>query len=211
MPRPTEALLDRRRIGRAALALVDKKGDFTIPELAKRLHVQPSSLYHHVDGRADIVELVRLEVLNKLDHTLLRSHSWDQGLAAWARSYRSVFAEHPAAIRMLATAPVRSPELIDAYEGATTALLEAGFPREQALAMFVALESFLLGSALDLSMPEVMIEGVDPERHAVLTGCIAALPAGISRPEQAFEVGLLALLEGFRASLGTEHARGAPR
>ena len=39
----------------AALELVDKDGRFTVPELAHKLGVSVSSLYHHVAGRADIV------------------------------------------------------------------------------------------------------------------------------------------------------------
>jgi len=200
MPRPSEALLDRQSIARAALAIVDRKGDFTIPELAAGLKVRPSSLYHHVDGKAEIVELVRAELVAGLDHTPLEAEPWDEGLARWARTYRDVFARHPKAIRMLATAPVRMPEVVDAYEYAVRALLRAGFPEGEVLALIVGLENFLLGSALDLVMPEGMIE-VDPERHAALSRCVAALPTDVPRAEQAVEVGLAAILVGYRARL----------
>ncbi|MDQ4113644.1 MAG: TetR/AcrR family transcriptional regulator, partial [Actinomycetota bacterium] len=54
--RPRKALLDRDRIGATALELVDETGDFTLPELARRLGVQTASLYHHVDGRTGVIE-----------------------------------------------------------------------------------------------------------------------------------------------------------
>ena len=44
--RPSRPVLDRRRIGAAALQLVDDTGGFTLPELARRLGVQTPSLYH---------------------------------------------------------------------------------------------------------------------------------------------------------------------
>lgn len=200
MPRPSEPLLDRRAIARAALALVDKTGDFTIPELAAGLRVRPSSLYHHVAGKAEIVELLRAEVVTGLDHTPLETEPWDAGLAKWARGYRELFARHPKAIRMLATAPVRMPEVVDAYELAVDALLRAGFSDREVLALIVALENFLLGSALDLMMPEGMIE-VNEERHSGLSRCLAALPTDVRRADQAFELGLESLITGFRARL----------
>jgi AcrR family transcriptional regulator len=200
MPRPSEPLLDRGAIAKAALALVDQTGDFTIPQLAAGLGVHPSSLYYHVEGKAEIVELLRAEIIKGLDHTPLVSEPWDEALARWARTYRDLFAQHPKAIRMLATAPVRMPEVVDAYEHAVTALLRAGFRDREVLALIVAVENFLLGSALDLVMPDDMIE-VDKERHPGLSRCLAALPSDARRADQAFEVGLEALIMGFRARL----------
>ena len=41
------------------MELVEATGGFTIPELARKLKVSPSSLYNHVAGREQIVELLR--------------------------------------------------------------------------------------------------------------------------------------------------------
>ena len=92
------------------------------------------------------------------------------------------------------------PEVVDAYEYAVTGMLSAGFRDREVLALLVAVESFLLGSALDLVMPEGMIE-VDAERHPGLSRCLAALPSDVRRADQAFEVGLESLITGFRARL----------
>ena len=59
MGRPPVALLSTDRIASAAMDLVNTTGGFTIPELARRLKVSPSSLYNHVSGREQIVELLR--------------------------------------------------------------------------------------------------------------------------------------------------------
>ena len=74
--RPRTALLDRDRIGAAALALVDQTGDFTLPELAQQLGVRTASLYHHVDGRAGVIELLRAKVKDEMDVTTLDDPSW---------------------------------------------------------------------------------------------------------------------------------------
>ena len=59
MGRPSKPLLSTDRIAGAAMDLVNKTGGFTVPELARALKVSPSSLYNHVAGREQIVELLR--------------------------------------------------------------------------------------------------------------------------------------------------------
>ena len=51
MGRPRTPLLSADRIADAALELVNTTGGFTMPALAARLGVRPSSLYNHVAGR----------------------------------------------------------------------------------------------------------------------------------------------------------------
>ena len=64
MGRPPVALLSTDRIASAAMDLVNTTGGFTIPELARRLKVSPSSLYNHVSGREQIVELLRDQAMS---------------------------------------------------------------------------------------------------------------------------------------------------
>ncbi|MET8541181.1 TetR/AcrR family transcriptional regulator, partial [Kitasatospora sp. NPDC004799] len=66
MARPRTPLLDRQRIVDTALRLVDEAGDLTIPALAGALKVSPSALYHHVAGRAEIVALMRAELVRTI-------------------------------------------------------------------------------------------------------------------------------------------------
>lgn len=156
MGRPSKALLDTERIGATALELVDTHGDFSVPQIAKRLGVQTGSVYHHVDGRAGIIELLRERVTAAIDPATLDLHPWDTALAAWARSYRAAFAAHPRTIPLLATSPVRAPDVLTQYERAVALLLGAGFPLDSVMAVLTALEDLILGSALDLAAPEAM-------------------------------------------------------
>ncbi|MFH8558388.1 TetR family transcriptional regulator [Streptomyces celluloflavus] len=61
MGRPHTPLLGTDRIIREALALIDAEGAdaFSLPRLAARLGIRTPSLYHHVTGRAAVVEGVR--------------------------------------------------------------------------------------------------------------------------------------------------------
>ncbi|POX37725.1 TetR family transcriptional regulator [Streptomyces sp. Ru73] len=156
MGRPRKALLDRSRIGRAALELVDEKGDFTLHEIARSLGVQTASVYHHVDGRAGVVELLREQVTEALDPRTLEGRPWDAALDSWARSYRAAFAAHPRAIAVLMTSPVRAPRVITQYERVAGLLLGAGFAPGDVLAVITGLDNIVLGSALDMSAPEAM-------------------------------------------------------
>ncbi|MER6958577.1 MULTISPECIES: TetR/AcrR family transcriptional regulator C-terminal domain-containing protein [unclassified Streptomyces] len=193
MGRPRTPLLDRERITTTALQLVDEQGDFSVPQIAKRLGVQTGSVYHHVDGRDGIIELLRERVASAIDpKTLDATAPWDTALEAWARSYRAAFAAHPRAIPLLMTSPVRAPRVLEQYERAVTLLLEAGFAPRAVMPLLIALENLILGSALDLAAPETMWELTDDTPTPHLAEALAAVPEG--RADQAFEVGLRGLM-----------------
>ncbi|WP_330357832.1 TetR/AcrR family transcriptional regulator [Streptomyces chartreusis] len=203
MGRPRTPLLDRERITTAALELVDAQGEFSVPQIARRLGVQTGSLYHHVDGRDGIVELLRERVTEAIDAGTLDLRPWDAAMAAWARSYRAAFAAHPRAIPLLMTNPVRAPRVLEHYERAVTLLLDAGFRTSDVMPVIIALENMVLGSALDLAAPEAMWEIADVSATPRLAEALAAL--GDSRTDRSFDLAL----EGFLAhARRTLEARG---
>ncbi|MFI5805048.1 TetR/AcrR family transcriptional regulator C-terminal domain-containing protein [Streptomyces sp. NPDC051561] len=197
MGRPRKALLDRARIGATALELVDETGDFTVPEIARRLGVQTASVYHHVDGRAGVVELVRERVVERLDPETLDLTPWDAALEAWARSYRAAFAAHPRAIALLMTSPVRAPRAIEQYERVAGLLVDAGFALDEVMPVITGLDSIVLGSALDMSAPEVMwvvAKETDAPRLAA-----AQQATGPLRADRAFDLTLAGFMAHCRA------------
>ena len=201
MGRPHTPLLDRDRIADAALKLTDRRGDFTILDLARALKVTPAAIYHHVDGRAGIVTLMRQKMTRTVDASGFGQLPWDQALRRWAVSYRDTFAAHPGTIGMLAAEPVAEPAVHAQYEQAATALQDAGLPRDIVLAVITAVESFVLGSALDLAAPPVMVTGIDAATTPRLAEAADAAPAGRPRADQAFHLGLDALITGLHHAL----------
>ncbi|GHH28077.1 TetR/AcrR family transcriptional regulator [Streptomyces rubradiris] len=197
MGRPRTPLLDRERITTTALQLIDETGDFTVPRIARGLGVQTGSVYHHVDGRDGIVELLRERVCAAIDPATLDLTPWDAAMEAWARSYRAAFAAHPRVIPLLMTSPVRAPRVLAQYERAVGVLLAAGFEPAGIMPLIVALENLVLGSALDLAAPEAMWELADGTPTPRLAEALAA--AGDGRADRAFEVGLMAFLNHARA------------
>jgi hypothetical protein len=126
---------------------------------------------------------------------------WDEALRRWAISYRETFAAHPGAIQMLAAEPVADPAVHAMYEQAATVLQDAGFPRHEVLAVITAVESFVLGSALDLAAPPVMVSGINADATPRLAAAAAATPSGRARADQAFHLGLDALIAGLHHQL----------
>ncbi|MGW8380838.1 TetR/AcrR family transcriptional regulator C-terminal domain-containing protein [Streptomyces sp. ODS28] len=200
MGRPRKALLDRERIGAVALELVDATGDFSVPAIARRLGVQTGSVYHHVDGRAGIVELLRERIGGSIDASTLESAEWDTALDAWARSYRAAFAAHPRAIPLLTGAPVRTPTVLAQYERAVVLLLGAGFPRSSAIAVLTGLENVVLGSALDMAAPREWLELPGDDSTPELARAVGESEE--ERADEAFELALTGYLLHVRSLLG---------
>ncbi|MET9374990.1 TetR/AcrR family transcriptional regulator C-terminal domain-containing protein [Streptomyces sp. NPDC002992] len=199
MGRPRKPLLDRERITTVALELVDERGEFSVPQIAKRLGAQTASVYHHVDGRDGIVELLRERVCDAIDGDTLDLEPWDVAMEAWARSYRSAFAAHPRAIPMLMTSPVRAPKVLAQYERAVARLLAVGFDNADVMTVIIALENLVLGSALDLAAPDTMWELPDETTTPRLAEALVAV--GPARADAAFDLALVAFLAHCRGML----------
>ncbi|MCX4668871.1 TetR/AcrR family transcriptional regulator C-terminal domain-containing protein [Streptomyces sp. NBC_01381] len=204
--RPRIPVLSAELIAREALALIDAEGAdaFSLPRLAARLGVKTASLYNHLDGRAEVIEGVRRLVVEEMDVSAFDTLPWPDALAAWARSYRDAFARHPNSIDLLATTTISSPATLTMYEAVVTALARGGWPQERLVATLTSVESFLLGSALDLVAPPLMI---DPAGHAprvpVLAAALESAVGGskAGRADEAFASGLDALIRGLVAQL----------
>ncbi|MFE7663129.1 TetR/AcrR family transcriptional regulator [Streptomyces celluloflavus] len=168
------------RIIREALALIDAEGAdaFSLPRLAARLGIRTPSLYHHVTGRAAVVEGVRRLVVEEMDTSAFADRPWDAALTAWARSYRDAFARHRTARHHHDQLTGHPRQVRDG----------PGRARPQRLvAVLTSVEAFLLGSALDLAAPPLMIDpsaggAAVPLPAAALDGA----PRKAARAEEAF-------------------------
>lgn len=201
MGRPRVARLDRDKIGAAALQLVDRDGDFTMPGLAGRLGVQVAAIYHHVPGgRAAVIELIRVRATGQVDGSAFDRLPWDEAFPLWARSFLDAFRAHSTAIRLLATEPVRDPSIVAIYGSVAAGLRRAGFPDNRILAIITAAESFFLGAALDSVAPDVMVS-VGEDASVDLQLVLDAAPTGADRAGQAFDIGVQVFVEGLRSLL----------
>lgn len=205
--RPKQNVLSPRLIHETALRLIDRHGveGAGMRAIAAELGVRPSSLYNHVAGQSELIAGVRDLVSERIPTAPFAELPWDEALEHWALGYRLAFASHPPTIALLAVQPL-TPESATSfmYDTVAAALVRAGWPEERALSVIVAFECFILGAALDLAADPSML---DPGRRSDVPAFSAAYRArgdalaasGGSPADDAFAIGLRAMLDGLRA------------
>lgn len=198
-----EAILD------AAMALLDAHGAaaLTMRNIADTLGCRQASLYRHVRNREELVTLLADRAISVASAPPPDDLDWaDQ--AAWsARAFRAHLRRHPGLVSLLRGTERLGPNSLAGQEYALELFTQAGLRPQLAFAAASALATFIVGSVqfnlgLDASHAD--------ERHhrRLLYGSrdAAALPLLVRHADvlaevgsdDEFEVGLIALLAGFR-------------
>ncbi|MGY1691441.1 TetR/AcrR family transcriptional regulator [Geodermatophilus sp. SYSU D01105] len=198
-------LLDVESILDAALALVDEHGRLTMSELAGRLGSSASSIYHHVSGRSEIIELLRERLAAQVRLPPLDATDWATQVTAWMHSYRRGLAAHPTLIPLLIGQTMTSGAALRGYDRVATLLAAAGCPPEELILWVTVLDAYAVGAALELASPADVWQSEGGTTPA-LEAAVWAGPRGETRADRAFELGLDALLAGMRQRFG----RAAP-
>src|SRR5690606_33607761 len=112
----------------------------------------------------DLIAGIRELVSDRIDVSGFGTLPWDAAVDRWARSYREAFARHPPTIALLAVRPIAGATRTNRmYDDVCGGLVAAGWPEHEVLTVIVALESFILGAALDHSAPDDMLDIGDDE------------------------------------------------
>ncbi|RZU63064.1 TetR/AcrR family transcriptional regulator C-terminal domain-containing protein [Zhihengliuella halotolerans] len=196
--------LNRRALVAAAMDLLDEKGAeaLTMRNLASRVDRKVASLYNHVSGRPELVELIRAEIVASIDTEPFAKDPWNVALERWARSYGAAFGAHPASIRLLATTPIRDASTYVMYERVVDGLARGGWPAGEAVAVMRTVEAFVLGAALDMIAPADLLTPDAPATDLpAIRRALAPEHATTSSAAAAFELGLTALLDGLTERL----------
>ena len=199
MARPLVPLISIDALVTAALELVDEAGDFSLPKLAKRIGVSQSSIYNHVSGREEILELMRGRIISESPYEL-NGRDWEAALRAIVRSYRDAFARHPRLAPLLVLQTVQDHQVMALYENLAVALESAGFRGRDVLSAISTIDSFALGFALDLAAPDV-VWAPPSEGFPALSSVLANAGPADERGEAAFEFGLEILIAGLHSRL----------
>jgi AcrR family transcriptional regulator len=152
--------LSRDRVVRSALGLVDESGlgALTMRALGQRLGVEAMSVYHHVNGREDLLEAM-------IDHLAgeLRAEAadatgpldgWQAFLQRKAHDVRRMALAHPRLFPLIATRPPAAPWLrpplrsLDVVEEFLSGLIERGLSDARSVQVYKTFTSFLLGHLL---------------------------------------------------------------
>jgi len=208
--RPRVGVLSRRLIGETALRLLDDDRDtgFRMSDLARALGVRVSSLYNHVENKTAVFAEIREILAERINGEAAPDPRWDRALHNWAHAYRAAFAAHPSTVAYLSALPLDPHSTVGtAYDQLASQLQDAGWSTAESMSVIVAVESFVLGSALDASAPQDMLDPGDRTDVPRFAGAYIArrelaAAEGVTPADLAFALGLDALLEGLRLRLG---------
>lgn len=204
-----DAILD------ASLAVLDAHGSaaLTMRNVASALSCGQASLYRHVRNREELVTLLADRAISVVSSPPPDSLDW-AGRAAWtARLFRAHLLRHPGLVSLLRGTERLGPNSLAGHEYALGLLVGAGMSPAVASAAASSLATFIVGSV----QFNLGLDAADPgerddrqllyrSRDAAITPLLvrhADILAGVSSDDE-FEVGLNALLAGFRSLINVE-------
>ncbi|MPY58403.1 TetR/AcrR family transcriptional regulator [Streptomyces spongiae] len=222
MPRDT---LTREDIVRTAIELLDEEGleGLNMRSLGKRLGTVATAVYWHVKNKDDLVLLVGDHVWDEIALPDLDTVDWRTAATSLATELHKMLSRHPWVVQALGSYLFYGPGKAR-YDDHSLAVYEAaGFPGPEADRAAAGVFTFVLGSALGASANaslnrRLSRNGGDAEELLKDTMAKAAevaakfprlrtrldAPAAAeynAAPEQTFEFGLRALLNGLEAEL----------
>ncbi|MFS0892675.1 hypothetical protein [Microbacterium sp. 179-I 3D3 NHS] len=201
MGRPKTALLSRDAIAEAALALIDRNGKVTVSEVAKSLGVSPPSLYNHVSGLDEIVELVRERIHVQQGPKIDTTWSWQEVVRHVAQHDRDSIGQHPWTVADLMISTVEADEALDSVRTFARVLEDAGFEPDDVLAIVGTVDLLTAGGALDLNAPE-RVYSIEAELADDAFGrALRAAPKGRARADFVFAFAVEALVSALEARL----------
>lgn len=200
MPHPSRT--DRAAIVDAAIRVLDDRGldSVSLRAIAARLGVRQPALYHHFNSKAELLDAVANEVLDRW-HTGRRPEKgepWDAFLARNARSLRGAMLGVRDGARLIVSSGSRSPDLDTAAEQVGL-LRKAGFTSADAVLAFIAVSRYTIGSVIEQQTArdggDIVINSDRTELATahVLDGVQQVMALG---QDHEFETGLAALIRG---------------
>ena len=160
MPATSRTPLTRDGILDAAISYVDRHGlpALTMRQLGHLLGVEAMSIFHHVNGREDLLEGIVGRLVDGVrvppHDTLGPSDGWQAFLQHVAHAVRSIAVKHPNLFPLVATRPPAAPWLrpplrsLSLVEDFLGGLIARGVPEADAVHVYKKFTTFLLGHLL---------------------------------------------------------------
>jgi AcrR family transcriptional regulator len=225
-PPMTRAVLTRERIVAAAVDVVDEAGPdaLTMRAVAGRLGAGTMSLYRHVSGRDELLDLVLAAMAAEVPDRP-PTDDWRADLAVAARDVRAGLVRRPHLTVLLTSRSGRGVAEVAMLDRTLGILRRAGISRRDAALANHALANYVAGAALWEAVGLAGASGEERERRRRAAAELAAgLPAdrypnlawvgqeiAAGDLDERFEFGLRALLDGFECLVPGEPPTASPR
>jgi len=149
MPADRRAPLNRDRVLRAAISLVDQDGieSLSMRKLGQALGVEAMSLYNHVASKDEILDGIADHVLSEIDLPATNA-DWEEAIWRCGISAHDTLAAHPWACTLIMSIPRLLPARLRYIDAVLGCLREAGFSATAAYHGYHALDSHILGFTL---------------------------------------------------------------
>ncbi|TDW15829.1 TetR/AcrR family transcriptional regulator C-terminal domain-containing protein [Kribbella kalugense] len=208
---PTRPALNREYIAEVALDLIDRIGlaTFSMRKLGAELGADPMAAYRHFADQEDLYDGIAELLFDRLDaDSLPWATEWTELATAYCERLRTTLLEHPQAVTVFASRPVRSPAAIGTGNRMLESLQAAGFGPADALRITRCLREYTIGHALTMAVPTVDARRrsrkpapTDPAYNLLAEAADGATPG------DHFDPGLQAMLNGFSAGRGRTRGR----
>jgi AcrR family transcriptional regulator len=196
----------RVEVARRALEVMDAHGSeaLTMRGLAEELGMGTMALYRYFPSKKELMDAAIELAAPEIELPERGAAPWKEQLAGLARALFEAGLRHPSLARERFDRPLQSPGAAQVTDRAIALLLEAGLSKRDAVAAFKALLVHTLGAAAFVASESRRdVRQAASERHASLPveelPAMAAVASELTAAlggDQAFELGLAALLDG---------------
>lgn len=151
--------LNRAAIVGAAVAIADEHGlaELSMRRVAERLGFTTMSLYRHVPGRAELVELMRDAVLGELPagpgeragqaEDAGQARGWRAELEVWARAHWELRLRHLWLVHATGSRRLPGPNALAEFDRAVRVVRGAGLPATEVVAVVSLVTGFVEAAA----------------------------------------------------------------
>lgn len=199
MARPSTPLISRESAARAALVVIDERGleGWSLEEVARLLGVRAPSLYHHFEGKSDLLAEVVKMILRDIPAPVIDQNDWEETIVRLCLEARQAILRHPnTATLLLQFFPKQI--FIRAYDFWASV---CPFHESVQLAMIEGLEKLTFGAALFTAAERAGGKtGYPPVDRDALPHLAGALAAGTLDETELFTETIRRYLAGFRGS-----------
>ncbi|HMS37630.1 MAG TPA: TetR/AcrR family transcriptional regulator, partial [Arachnia sp.] len=137
------------RIVEAAVAVADRGGltAVSMRNVGRELGVEAMSLYHHLTGKAALVDALADWVFAQIELPA-EGEPWRAGMVRRAGSARRVLASHPWALVLIESRSTPGPALMRHHDAVIGCLRAGGFPVLLASHAFSVIDAYVYGFVL---------------------------------------------------------------